>query len=140
MDYYDIVTEPNVIHYFLANAIIHGNNVITTNFDYMIERALMEIIDKEKQSNILPVITKQDFLEYLEPRRLIKRNYYLLYKMHGSKKNIITMENTLDSLITTMSALGKEREKGKTFTIEPYKKPAIYNLMKQRIKSLINKQ
>jgi len=132
LDYLEHINEPNIIHYFLGNAITRGNYVVTTNFDYMIEHALMRILDKKWHKDIIPVITKEDFLFYQEPKHYIKSNKYLLYKIHGSKRNIITGNETKHSLITTISALGREREEGKTFAIEPYKKPAVYNLMKDR--------
>ncbi|MFX1277560.1 MAG: hypothetical protein ACFFAT_21285, partial [Promethearchaeota archaeon] len=44
LDFLELKTEPNIIHYFLANNILIENHVITTNFDYLIERALMNVI------------------------------------------------------------------------------------------------
>jgi len=131
MDYLEQVTQPNLIHLFLANVIIQGNYVITTNFDYLIEHALMRFLEKDRSQRIIPVITKEDFQLYQHPNNIINANMYPLYKIHGSKRNIIKNKDTKESLITTISALGREREEGKTFAIEPYKKPAVYNLMKQ---------
>ncbi len=132
LDYLETVSEPNLIHLFLGHAITRGSYVITTNFDYLIERALMRILDKQWHQNIIPIITKEDFLKLKGPKELIYDGKYPIYKIHGSKRNIITGEYTKGSLITTISALGKEREEGKTFAIEPYKKQTVYNLMKQR--------
>ncbi len=133
LDYLEDVTEPNLIHLFLGNAIIRGNYVITTNFDYLIEFALMRILDKQWHNDIIPVITKEDFIFYQNPKNLIQNNKYPVYKIHGSKKNIVLDKDTRESLITTISALGKEREQGKTFAIEPYKKPTVFNIMNQNI-------
>ncbi len=132
LDYLEQVTEPNLIHYFLANAIIRGNYVLTTNFDYLIEYALVRMLDNDFYNDIIPVITKQDYIFYQDPKNLVRANRYPLYKIHGSKRNIIINKDTGESLITTISALGKEREEGITFAIEPYKKPAVFNLMNQR--------
>jgi len=132
LDYLDEISEPNLIHFFLANAIIYGNYVITTNFDYMIEHALMQCLDKKWHKDIIPVITKEDFIFYQDPKNLINSGRYPIYKIHGSKRNIITKRDTKDSLITTISALEKERNEGKTFAIEPYKKQTVYNLMNKR--------
>ena len=132
LDYLELITEPNLNHYFLANSIIRGNYVITTNFDYLIEHALMRSLDKQWHKDIIPVITKEDYIFYQEPNKLFTNSKYSIYKIHGSKRNIIIDNDTSDSLVATISALGKEREKGETFAIEPYKKPAIYNLMEQR--------
>ena len=132
LDYLEYVTEPNPIHLFLSNAIIRGNYVITTNFDYMIERALLRVLDKQWHQDIIPVISKEDYIIYQDPKGFITSNQYPIYKIHGSKRNIITKKDTRDSLITTLSALGKDRAEGETFAIEPYKKPAIFNLMNKR--------
>ncbi|MFX1338750.1 MAG: tetratricopeptide repeat protein [Promethearchaeota archaeon] len=132
MDYLELITSPNIIHLFLAHLIKKGHYVITTNFDYLIEHALINVLPKNQHFSIYPIITKEDFLSFREPRRLIETEKYPIFKIHGSKRNIITGESTHESLITTISALGREREEGETFAIEPYKKPAIYNLMKDR--------
>ena len=129
MDFFDHYTRPNIHHYFLAHCIRQAHHVVTTNFDYLIEYALMNII--EDKSKILPIITRSDFLNYSDPNNLIKDNKYAIYKIHGSKKNIITNDNTRDSLVTTISALGRERDE-KTFAIEDYKKNALVNLLERR--------
>ena len=93
MDYLELVTNPNLIHFFLANSIINGHFVVTTNFDYLIERALMVLLPSELQFNIYPIITKEDFLSLKMPKNLIDSGKYPVYKIHGSKLNIITNEN-----------------------------------------------
>jgi len=132
LDYLEYVTEPNIIHLFLSNAITRGNYVVTTNFDYLIEYALLKVVDKNWHHDIIPVISKEDYIIYQDPKTLLTSNKYPIYKIHGSKRNIITGRVTKESLITTISALGKDRAEGETFAIEPYKKPAIFNLMEKR--------
>jgi tetratricopeptide (TPR) repeat protein len=137
MDYLELVDNPNINHMFLANLIARGDYVITTNFDYLIEHALLKILPEDQHFSIYPIITKDDYLSFQDPIRLIESEKYPIYKIHGSKRNIITGANTAESLITTISSLGKEREEGVTFAIEPYKKPTVYNLMKDRILVII---
>ncbi|MHA1191424.1 MAG: tetratricopeptide repeat protein [Promethearchaeota archaeon] len=132
MDYIEIVKEPNLTHYFLAYSLLRGSCVATTNFDYLIENALLRILDKKWHDDIIPVITKEDFLEFNNPKYLVKEGKYPIYKIHGSKRNIIRNKDTKESLITTISALGKGKEEGQTFAIEPYKKKSISNLMSDR--------
>ena len=67
MDYFEFGTEPNLIHYFLAQAITKGNAVYTTNFDYLIEYALQKILPSDKKTQIAPVITKHDFEDNQNP-------------------------------------------------------------------------
>ena len=129
-DYFEKVTTPNLIHVFLAQMILRGNHVITTNFDYLIEQALMNSTDR--RDRILPVITERDFLQFQDPQALPDAQRLAIFKIHGSKRNVTTGENTLDSLITTTSALGKHKEGGTSFAIEPFKKPALSNLMRGR--------
>jgi len=132
LDYLKEVTEPNNIHIFLSKAIKEGNIVATTNFDYLIEYSLLRVIPEEDYNKIIPVITKEDFSNYNDPLDLVKQNRYPLYKLHGSKLNIMNNKNTKDSLVTTMIALGKDRDAGETFAIEGYKKEAVNNLMEGR--------
>ena len=132
LDYLEDIKEPNLIHYFLAYAILRGHNVITTNFDYMIELALKNILPEAQHNNIIPVITNKDFLQCRDPEVLKTQNKYLVYKIHGSKKNIITGQSTKDSLITTISSLGKNRGESVTFAVEEYKKESFENLLKNR--------
>jgi len=132
MDYIEIIKEPNLTHYFLAYSLLRGSLIVTTNFDYLIEHALLRILDKRGHDDIIPVITKADFLEFDNPKNLVKEGKYPIYKIHGSKRNIIRNIDTKDSLITTLSALGKGKEEGQTFAIEPFKKKSISNLMSDR--------
>ena len=129
LDYLDSATEPNMLHYFLARAIDRGYHVITTNFDYLVEHALLNIIPRERYGDIHAVIMREDFLKYQEPKAYAKAGKKLLFKIHGSKRNILTGATTRESLITTISALGKNKEGTTTFAIEPYKKPAVNSLM-----------
>ncbi|MFX1366258.1 MAG: tetratricopeptide repeat protein [Promethearchaeota archaeon] len=133
LDYLELIDRPNYIHYYLANAVAKRQDyVVTTNFDFMIERALQNIITPEKQKDILPVITRDDFDTKYRPHDLYTEGKFPIYKIHGSKRDIITAKDTKDSLITTMAALGKDREVQETFALETYKKQAVYNLMKDQ--------
>ncbi|TFG07534.1 MAG: tetratricopeptide repeat protein [Promethearchaeota archaeon] len=132
MDYFEYFKEPNLIHIFLANAIITRHHVITTNFDYLIENALIRVLPEEQCSRIVPMITKEDYLKNPNPNELCLKKLFPFIKIHGSKKNFFTQEDTTDSLITTISALGKGRAGRETFAIEPFKKVIINNVMKDR--------
>ncbi|QEE17550.1 tetratricopeptide repeat protein [Promethearchaeum syntrophicum] len=132
LDYFEKFTHPNLIHLFLAYAILKANYVITTNFDYLIEFALKKIISTEKHKDIIPIITREDFTKYIDLSQIIQSSRYPLIKIHGSKYNIITGAKTSDSVITTMKALGSNKEEGKTFDIEPFKKPLIEKIFIDR--------
>ena len=130
MNYIELITQPNLNHFFLANLIRKGHSIYTTNFDYLIEYALKEIMDKEEISNIFPVITKNDFIQYQNPYDTYQNGKYPVYKLHGAKKNIITKINTTESLVTTMSAFGKGN---KFLSLEPYKKKSFLEVCKNNI-------
>ena len=133
LDYFEINSLPNLIHFFLAYSILQGNYVMTTNFDPMVEKALVKILNNEDILKIKTIITREDFLNFQKPKELFSENFYPLWKIHGSKKNFITNEDTRESLITTISSLGKSKENDSIFAIEPYKKPIIDRLTKNRI-------
>ena len=130
LDYLDSRNSPNLDHYFLAQCISYGQYVMTTNFDYFIENALITIV--HNQNTVIPVITRENYLKYENPSEWVSKSYNLLYKLHGSKQNAITNEPTLESLTTTIASLGKNRDNGSTFAIELFKKPAIYHLTQDR--------
>jgi tetratricopeptide (TPR) repeat protein len=130
LSYLDWVTDPNANHLFLAHMILRYNYVITTNFDYLIEIALKSQIGAHTvydpiYKKIMTIITKDDYEKDI-------RFKYPIVKIHGSKRDYITGRPTADSLITTISALGRDRERGKTFAIEPFKRKLIDNITEGR--------
>jgi tetratricopeptide (TPR) repeat protein len=130
LDYLDEVKEPNVNHVFLANMTMRYCNVITTNFDFLLEMALKNKLapyplTHPYHKKVMIIITKEDYEKNV-------KGQFPIVKIHGSKWDCIKGRNTKNSLITTISALGKEREKGKTFAIEPYKKRLIDSMMQYR--------
>ncbi len=130
LDYLDEVKEPNANHIFLANMIMRYNYVVTTNFDYLLEMGLKAKLSQFLMSHpyhqkVMVIITKEDYEKNIQSQ-------FPIIKIHGSKWDCIKGRPTKDSLITTISALGKDREKGKTFAIEPYKKKLIDKIMQYR--------
>ena len=130
LDYLDEVKEPNANHVFLANMIMRYNYVVTTNFDFLLEMALKKklapfLMSHYYHKKVMVIITKEDYEKDV-------RSQFPIIKIHGSKWDCIKGRLTKNSLITTISALGKDREKGKTFAIEPYKRSLIDTVMKYR--------
>ncbi|MHA1932809.1 MAG: tetratricopeptide repeat protein, partial [Promethearchaeota archaeon] len=130
IDYYELCDKPNIQHYFLAEMINKGNIVLTTNFDLLIESALIELNTAKKQ--IVPIITGKDFLKFRDPLRLLKKKKKIIYKVHGSTKNIITKEDTRDSLINSILAIGFNKEKSDLFQLQPVKYLSLKKAMKDR--------
>jgi tetratricopeptide (TPR) repeat protein len=130
LDYLELVKEPNIIHRFLAKMIMRYNYVITTNFDYLLEIAMKKELSIFPTSyghheKLMVIIKKEDYNKDV-------RFKYPIIKIHGSKYDYINNRSTKESLITTISALGREREKGKTFAIEPYKKKLVNEVTRDR--------
>lgn len=133
IDYYGECDKPNLQHYFLAGMIKHGHCVLTTNFDYLIEHALVKM--KVDRNQIIPVITKTDYKRHDDPTKLHEQGKYPVYKIHGAPRNVITGENTRSSLIATLKAFGTNKEGLNLFQIEPFKAPLFNNI--ERDNSLV---
>ncbi len=130
IDYYEQCEQPNLQHFFLAEMIMKGHFVMTTNFDFLIEHALLKAGVPKRQ--ICPVITKTDFEKFQDPNKLLQKGIKGVYKIHGSTKNIISGEDTRSSLIATIQAFGTNKEGLNVFQIEPFKMPFFYNISKGR--------
>lgn len=130
IDYFSVCDKPNIYHLYLAEMIKKGHFVITTNFDYLLELALLQS-DVPKR-DIIPVITRSDYENFSDPEKLFREGKKTVYKIHGSTKNIITDEGTRSSLITTIEALGKNKEGISIFQIEPYKHELFKNITSDR--------
>lgn len=103
----------------------NGHFVMTTNFDFLIEYALLQL--GTGKDEILPVITKADYQNYSSPKDLLSEGKKTLYKIHGSTKNIVSEENTKDSLVTTIQALGSHKVGENVFQVEPFKRLLFEN-------------
>ncbi|MBD3350408.1 MAG: tetratricopeptide repeat protein [Candidatus Lokiarchaeota archaeon] len=127
MEYYGKAKSPNVIHHFLVDMMLKGHIVMTTNFDYLIEYALIEA-----DNNAEAVITKDDYLNHKDPVKLVNKGKLVLYKLHGSKKNIFTGEDTKESIISTIDAFAREKKED-VFSLPQYELELFQNACKDRI-------
>jgi tetratricopeptide (TPR) repeat protein len=103
-----------------------GHFVITTNFDYLLEYALLD--SGINKNDIIPVITKEDFNQYSDPEQLVRDCQFPVYKIHGSPQNIITNRDTKDSLVATIQAFGSGKEGESVFQLEPHKRLLFENI------------
>ncbi|MFX1253435.1 MAG: tetratricopeptide repeat protein [Promethearchaeota archaeon] len=126
LDYFELSSEPNLIHQFLAQQVREGQFVMTTNFDPLIEHALG--LDEEKLNVI---ITREDFEHLGNPQKNKDDGLLAVYKIHGSLKNAKTGENTRDSVITTLDSLGKHKE-GEVFGVESFKRDFFAKVCQER--------
>ncbi|KKN61667.1 hypothetical protein LCGC14_0519420 [marine sediment metagenome] len=130
IDYYAECDKPNLIHFFLAKMIEKGNFVMTTNFDLLIEHAMIN--SGIPNEDIRIAITRKDFEILKNPKRLYEEGQKTLYKIHGSTKNLLTNESTKDSLIATIQAFGSNKQGLNVFQVEPFKRELFDNISKGR--------
>lgn len=116
-DFFELFDKPNLQHFFLADCINKGHFLMTTNFDFLIENALLKLNIPHKE--IIPVITEKDFINYSNPTDLFKRGFRTVYKIHCSSKNVITGADTSSSLIDSIKVLGFNKEGKSLFQIKP---------------------
>ncbi|MEJ2295716.1 MAG: tetratricopeptide repeat protein, partial [Candidatus Lokiarchaeota archaeon] len=130
VDYYLESDRPNKLHFFISEMIKKGAYVITSNFDQLLEQALLKLdIPKRK---LIPVITEKDFNKYDDPKKLMKNGKIPVYKIHGSPKNVITGEDTRESFINTINLISLNHDKQNIIQLEPYKSSVLENLTKGR--------
>lgn len=131
--YFSKCSDPNSIHFFLAKMIQKGHFVMTTNFDSLIEHALIKIgIPKDQ---ILPIITKEEFEAYKNPYELYEKSLFPVYKIHGSPLDIIkntSWKELRKSLIVTTRSLSENKRGVNIFELEPFKQEAFNSLLKNR--------
>ena len=130
IDYFGLCNKPNPIHFFLAQMMKMEHFVMTTNFDYLIEYALLQ--SKIEKKHIIPVITKEDFKRYKNPDLYVRNDKFPIYKIHGSSSNIITNQETRKSLIATIQAFGSGKRGESVFLLEPFKRPFFENVINGR--------
>ncbi len=62
--------KPNIIHFFLAEMLKKGHFLMTSNFDSLVEHALLKLNIQKKK--IVPVITERDYEKFKDPNKLLK--------------------------------------------------------------------
>ena len=130
LSFFEQLLTPNLIHYFLAQGNLNQDYIITPNFDYLLEIALQKLVGNNIQSQIVPVITESDYNAFNQV--VEKSNIYPIFKIHGSRLNFITQEETKDTIITTLNSLGRNREGQFGLGIEFYKKKVLESLLADR--------
>jgi tetratricopeptide (TPR) repeat protein/NAD-dependent SIR2 family protein deacetylase len=133
MEYFNFCRSSNIIHFLLAYSIMNNSSVITTNFDYLTEWALHDILDETTRSRINLVITKDDFEKIDDAQQEIENGSCLVFKIHGSYQNLATKDSTKESLITTTSALAQDKAEGEILGLESYKRRVIEPLLHNKI-------
>ncbi len=129
IDYYGLCVTPNLNHFFFAEMIKKGHFVMTANLDFLIEYALKQ--SGVSNDEIIPVITREDFEKYTNPYELFKHGKKAVYKIYGATKNVITGEDTRNSLIASVQGIAYLGD-GKISPLEPFKRPLLEKITKNR--------
>ena len=133
LKYFTQTFTPNNNHYALGQQIIKGNIVITTNFDSLIEQALMDLRNEQGLTEKLPkaIITEKDFLEYTETAL---RDQYVLFKLHGAPLNYFTGQKTFESVVTTLDKISTNKDKEQeVFSLPLFKQRIVQQLDNGRV-------
>ncbi|MFX1479415.1 MAG: tetratricopeptide repeat protein [Promethearchaeota archaeon] len=119
LGYLEECNKPNILHFFLTEMINRGNNVITTNFDFLIEHAIIQ--NKKNNEPIISVITEEDYRRFeniIEHKNTGKK---FLFKIHGAKRDILVNRDTKDYFLSLIKKIGSYKSEFNLFFVEPYK-------------------
>jgi len=139
LGYLELITQPNLLHYFIAHCILHGYYAATTNFDYLIEHAMYNLLPKEKYEMFVTIADKNYYETFYDAFTRKEKDVYYLLKLHGAKKLLrrkIDRNEFLDirkSLNTTMSSFNRGKGIGAVFGVEDYKKKIVNAILNDRI-------
>ena len=119
IDYFTLFTKPNKNHQFLGEEIKDGKIVFTTNFDELIEKEL-ETLDATY--NLI-----------IQSGQQIECSDGTLLKLHGSRSNYISKEDTTDSIIATLEAIGgTNKDDSTSFQVEDWKQQLFFHLVNEK--------
>ncbi|MFX0061587.1 MAG: tetratricopeptide repeat protein [Candidatus Hermodarchaeota archaeon] len=119
LDPYAACETPNSNHLFLAHMLTQGHPILTTNFDNLIEYALLNIGVARKL--IYPVIHPQDWAN--DP----KQNQFPVYKLHGSLIDVRSKQKSKLSIKRTLAQIA--RNKGGMFQFSPWKRNILQGIL-----------
>ncbi len=119
LGYLEKCDKPNIIHFCLSEMIYRGFNVITTNFDFLIEHAIIQ--SNIKADTINSVIIEEDYrrFEDIVDQKNIGKKF--LFKIHGSTKDILAGRDTKDYFLSLIKKLGSFKTEFNLFFVEPHK-------------------
>ncbi|MFX0060798.1 MAG: tetratricopeptide repeat protein [Candidatus Hermodarchaeota archaeon] len=115
LDLYANCVTPNFNHLFLAEMILQGHSVFTTNFDSLIEYALVKAGVPQKQ--VYPIIYQEDW----ETRP--QRKQWRVYKLHGSLMDLYNKQRCPETIETTLAPIAQC--KGEIFQLEYWKRQVL---------------
>ncbi|TFG15762.1 MAG: tetratricopeptide repeat protein [Promethearchaeota archaeon] len=139
LDYLELVTQPNLLHYFIAQCILHGYYATTTNFDYLIEHAMYNLLPEEKHEMFVTIANQSYYRTFYDAFTGKEEEVYYLLKLHGAKKLLRRKAdkneflNIQESLNTTMSSFNRSKGLGSVFGVEEYKNKLVHAILHNRV-------
>ncbi|MFX1374281.1 MAG: tetratricopeptide repeat protein [Promethearchaeota archaeon] len=131
LEYLEQCDKPNSIHHSLAEMINRGHYVITTNFDFLIEHAIIE--SNKNNDPIFSVITEHDYKQYENIFDHLNTGKKFLFKIHGSTKDILTNRSTKDYFVSLIHKIGSYKSEFNLFFVEPYKGVLFNKLLNKAV-------
>lgn len=119
LDFFEHAYNPNNIHFYLARQMLGGSPILTTNFDFLIEHALLRKGASKDGINL--VITKEDFKDYESQNKDSVQGRPVLFKLHGSTKNILTGVDLHSFQKSLINDIGTYKNEFSLFFKHPYK-------------------
>jgi len=118
LDFFAECRRPNQNHLFLALMLQKGYEVMTTNFDNLIEHGLLEI--KIPKKRIYSIINQEDW------KNISHHKGFNVYKLHGSITNFRNDQNCKSSLKATIRQISQS-ERGMLY-LESWKKEIVQKI------------
>jgi tetratricopeptide (TPR) repeat protein len=121
LDVFKFCNKPNLAHLFLAHMLLEGHKVMTTNFDNLIEYALIELdIDSD---SVFPVIYRDEWeAEYLQ------QELASIYKLHGSLFHVRNHRDCRETVQATISRITEN--KNQFFCLEEWKRVVVKRVLR----------
>lgn len=135
LEYLEQCDKPNIIHFLLTEMIYRGYNVITTNFDFLIEHAIIQ--SNKNNDSIISVITEDDYRRFENIIDYLNTNKKFLFKIHGAPKDILANRDTKDYFLSLIKKIGSYKSEFNLFFVEPYKGVLFNKLFNKAIIILI---
>lgn len=121
--------EPNKIHDFLAHMALLNHNIVTFNFDCLIEKSIHRI-DKEA-SNVRAIITDEQYESFIDMNNDGLKENTLIFKLHGSFIDYHQRKSTHESIVVTTNNLCRDSSL-ETFSLPQHKIIALKKLISNR--------
>lgn len=119
--YFEKCNSPNDNHFILAHMLMQGCAVFTTNFDNLLEHALLKSNIRKK--DIFPVINREEW------EGISSNKGFHIYKLHGSITNIINDQDTRASVKATIKQIA--HSECKIFRLEAWKHTIFNNFLQE---------